>query len=141
MVDDVMANTQMQEQEITLPILSLLMVLISYGLLESLSLLLYNPPHRAVHNRAAASITAMNWEEEWESKWKCHKETHCIAVLNKQKCHFFFYKISEQEGRKDPALGGGSISGRGKEVRKGCGRLNIVHILCAHVYKWKNDTC
>jgi hypothetical protein len=36
--------------------------------------------------------------------WNCHKETPCIAILNKQKCHFFpfFYKIREQEGRTGP---------------------------------------
>jgi hypothetical protein len=22
--------------------------------------------------------------------WKCHKETPYVAILNKQKCHFFF---------------------------------------------------
>jgi hypothetical protein len=31
--------------------------------------------------------------------WKCHKETPCIDILNKQKCHFFFYNIREQEDR------------------------------------------
>jgi hypothetical protein len=29
--------------------------------------------------------------------WKCHKETPCIAILNKEKnIIFFFYKITEQ---------------------------------------------
>jgi hypothetical protein len=31
--------------------------------------------------------------------------------------------------------------GRGKEVEKGHGQVNRVQILCAHVCKWKNDTC
>jgi hypothetical protein len=31
-------------------------------------------------------------------------------------------------------------SGRGKEVGKGCGRVNIVQILSTYVCKWKNDT-
>jgi hypothetical protein len=32
-----------------------------------------------------------------------HKETRCVAILNKQKCHIFifFYKIGEQEGGTD----------------------------------------
>jgi hypothetical protein len=29
----------------------------------------------------------------------------------------------------------------GEEVGKWCGRVNIVQILCTHVFKWKNDTC
>jgi hypothetical protein len=35
--------------------------------------------------------------------WKCHNESPCVAVWNKQKCHFFFfYKIRErkEKGRK-----------------------------------------
>jgi hypothetical protein len=24
---------------------------------------------------------------------------------------------------------------------KGCGRVNMVQILCTHVYKWKNEAC
>jgi hypothetical protein len=41
----------------------------------------------------------------------------CVAILNKQKCHFFFfYKSREQEGNTGPAwelipLGGGWIWG------------------------------
>jgi hypothetical protein len=30
---------------------------------------------------------------------------------------------------------------KGEEVGKGCGRVNIVQILCTHVQKWKNDNC
>jgi hypothetical protein len=33
------------------------------------------------------------------------------------------------------------VSGRGEEVEKGNGMVNIVYILCTHVCKWKNDTC
>jgi hypothetical protein len=36
----------------------------------------------------------------------CHKESPCIAILNKRKCHFFFfYKIGEQEGETGPVEG------------------------------------
>jgi hypothetical protein len=34
---------------------------------------------------------------------------------------------------------GVGASGREEEVRKGCGRVNAVQILCKHVFKWKND--
>jgi hypothetical protein len=58
--------------------------------------------------------------------WKCYKETFYVAVLNKQKCLFFFiYKIGENGGRADPVLGVGT-SERQKKVRKGYGRVNIV---------------
>jgi hypothetical protein len=32
-------------------------------------------------------------------------------------------------------------SGRGEEVGKGHGRVNMVQMLCTHVCKWKNVTC
>jgi hypothetical protein len=28
-----------------------------------------------------------------------------------------------------------------EDVEKECGRVNMMQILCAHVCKWKNDTC
>jgi hypothetical protein len=58
-----------------------------------------------------------------------------IAILNKQKFNsFFFYKIREQEGGAGSAWGCWYQCG-GEEV--GIGHVNIVHILCAHVCKWK----
>jgi hypothetical protein len=33
--------------------------------------------------------------------------------------------------------GGYGTSGRGEEVGKGCGNVNVVQILCTHVCKWK----
>jgi hypothetical protein len=32
-------------------------------------------------------------------------------------------------------------SGMGRDVGRGCRRVNMVQILCAHVYKWKNEIC
>jgi hypothetical protein len=37
---------------------------------------------------------------------KCHRETPCVAILNKNVFLFFFYKITEQEGGTDPVSGG-----------------------------------
>jgi hypothetical protein len=39
--------------------------------------------------------------------WKCHKETPCVAILNKQNVIFLFSftNIGEQEGRTGPAWG------------------------------------
>jgi hypothetical protein len=52
---------------------------------------------------------------------------------------FFFYEIREQEGRTGLAWGEVSVGTSGKEedVKKRCGRVNMVQILC----KWKNKTC
>jgi hypothetical protein len=75
--------------------------------------------------------------------------------FDKQKCHFFFffsfssssssyflfffYKIGEQEGKTGPAWGeGGWYQWEEEDVGKGCKRVNMVQILCAHVRKWKN---
>jgi hypothetical protein len=42
--------------------------------------------------------------------WKCHKKTHCVAILNKQKWKFSFLNsftnIREKEGRTGPACVG-----------------------------------
>jgi hypothetical protein len=50
----------------------------------------------------------------------------------------FFYKIREQESETGPACldgGRGGTNRRGKEVEKGCGRVNTMQILCKHVCK------
>jgi hypothetical protein len=76
--------------------------------------------------------------------WKCHKETPYVAILTKQKHHFFsFIKL---ENRRDElafylAEVGSDTSGRGEDVGKGCRRMNMVQILCTHVCKWKYDIC
>jgi hypothetical protein len=44
---------------------------------------------------------------------------------------FFFYKIREQEG------GTGPTSGSGEEVGKGCGKVNMVQILCTYYINGK----
>jgi hypothetical protein len=52
--------------------------------------------------------------------WKGHKETSCVAILNKQKCHHFFYKITEQVGGTGSARGGEEVgtSARGGRCRE-----------------------
>jgi hypothetical protein len=62
--------------------------------------------------------------------WKCHNETPCILILNKQKCLFF--KNGEQEGKTVPAWGLVTAGGE-EDIRKGCRMLNVVEILCTHV--------
>jgi hypothetical protein len=43
--------------------------------------------------------------------WKCHKETRCGAILNKQKCHFFFSFTRSENRRTEQVLlrGGGAL--------------------------------
>jgi hypothetical protein len=67
--------------------------------------------------------------------WKCHEETSCVPILNKQKCHFFFYKIKEQECGTGPALGFGT-SGREEEVGKECGRIKKDMCVYIYIIKW-----
>jgi hypothetical protein len=51
---------------------------------------------------------------------------------------FFFFKIEKQEGRTDLSVGVGfGTIGKREVGGKGCGKVNIVQILCTHVYKWK----
>jgi hypothetical protein len=51
--------------------------------------------------------------------WKCHKETLCVAILNRQECLFFFF--NRLENRR--VLGG--TRGRGDEG-KGYGRMSML---------------
>jgi hypothetical protein len=63
------------------------------------------------------------------------------SYLKQEKMSFsFFYKIREQEGGTDPA-GGFGTNRKVEELGKECKRVKMVQILCAHVYKWKNETC
>jgi hypothetical protein len=58
--------------------------------------------------------------------WKFHKETPCVAILNKNKCHFvLIYLIKEQKGVTGAAWGV-VISVREEDVWKGHVRVNIV---------------
>jgi hypothetical protein len=42
------------------------------------------------------------------------KETPCVAILNKQKCHFFSFTKSENR-RVEEVLAGGLVPVRGRE--------------------------
>jgi hypothetical protein len=53
---------------------------------------------------------------------------------------FFFFKTGEQYDRTSPVWDVGTV-GWWEDVGKGCGRLNIVKIMCTHACKLKNDTC
>jgi hypothetical protein len=68
--------------------------------------------------------------------WKSHKETPCKAILNKQK--YLFSKIVNRTVKQ--VLCRGWYQWEGKDVRKGCRRLNMVEILCTHIWKRKNKT-
>jgi hypothetical protein len=60
---------------------------------------------------------------------------------NKISLFFFFLLLQNWRtgGKNKSCLGGGiGISGRGDEVGKGHGRVNIVQILCPYACKWKN---
>jgi hypothetical protein len=54
--------------------------------------------------------------------WKRYNETPCIAILKKQKWHFF-YKNREQESKAGP-LWEVVTSGMGEDIRKRCWRAN-----------------
>jgi hypothetical protein len=50
---------------------------------------------------------------------KCHKETPCVVILNKN--GFFFFSSQKQEGKTSPGLEVGT-TGKGEDIRKGCGK-------------------
>jgi hypothetical protein len=49
--------------------------------------------------------------------WKCHKETPCIDILKKQKCHFFLLQKCGAGGENRSCLGWGWYQWE----RGGCG--------------------
>jgi hypothetical protein len=70
------------------------------------------------------------------------QENSLGAIINKQEWLFFLFFMKSENTRAEQILLGGGVgdSRSGEEVRKGCGRVNIVQILCTHVCKCKNDT-
>jgi hypothetical protein len=76
---------------------------------------------------------------EYIYTWKCHKETPCVVILNKNVLFFFIYKIREQEGGTGLAWGQGWYQWKGEGEGKGWKRVNMVQILCTHVCKWKTQ--
>jgi hypothetical protein len=45
-----------------------------------------------------------------------------------------------REGQHEVQFGGIGGNGTVEDVGKGCRKVNMVQILCTHVYEWKNDT-
>jgi hypothetical protein len=78
--------------------------------------------------------------------WKCHNETLSIDISYKQRCHYetlsidISYKqkcnFSRTEDRKiKQVLSGGLYQWEGEDIKRHCGRVNMVKILCTHVSK------
>jgi hypothetical protein len=73
--------------------------------------------------------------------WKCHNETPCITVWNKQKCLFFFFLQKQRTRQKNVLSVRIDSSEIGGDIRKGIWRVNMLEIFCTHVCKLKNKTC
>jgi hypothetical protein len=65
-----------------------------------------------------------------------HTETPCTAILKEQS--LFFFKNGEQEGKTGPVWDW--YQWEGVDLRKVWKRLNVVEILCTHVWKWPVET-
>jgi hypothetical protein len=50
--------------------------------------------------------------------WKCHKETPHVAILDKQKWHYFSFTKSENRRAEQVLPRGADTSERGEEVGK-----------------------
>jgi hypothetical protein len=50
--------------------------------------------------------------------WKCHEETSYIAILNKERCHFFSFTKSEKRRVMQVMPVGFDTSGRGEKVKR-----------------------
>jgi hypothetical protein len=64
--------------------------------------------------------------------WKCHSETPCRAILNK---NTFFEKW--RTGRQNRSYLEVGTSGMEEDIRQGCRRVEVV---TTHVWKWKKKT-
>jgi hypothetical protein len=55
-----------------------------------------------------------------------------------------FFSFTKFENRKEEQVlwGGEEVTrGRGLDLGKECRKVNMVRILCTHVWKWENETC
>jgi hypothetical protein len=60
------------------------------------------------------------------NKRDCHKETLCIAILNKQKCHFIFLLQNFRTGGWNRSCLGVWYQWEGEDVGKGYRRVNMM---------------
>jgi hypothetical protein len=70
---------------------------------------------------------------------KCHKEALCVAILNKQKCHFFVHLQNPVTGGTGPAWEEGywwEREERGEKVWE-----SEYTAYTVYTCKWKNFTC
>jgi hypothetical protein len=73
---------------------------------------------------------------------KCHKETPYVTTLNKKECHTFFSLAKSGNKRAESVLPGrADTNGRGKEVGKGCRKVNVVQYRVHVNVNGKRDTC
>jgi hypothetical protein len=63
------------------------------------------------------------------------------SYLKQTKMSFFSFTKSENMRTEHVMSGGVAATSGREEMGNGCERMNIVQILCTHVFKWKNDTC
>jgi hypothetical protein len=68
------------------------------------------------------------------------QENSLCSYLKQTKMSLFF-SFTKWEQEVKQVLSGGWYQWEGEDVRKRCGRVNIVQILCTHVCKLKNETC
>jgi hypothetical protein len=68
--------------------------------------------------------------------WKYHEATPYIAILNKNDI-FFHLQNQRTEGWNRCHLRWMVPVGGERVWRKGIGRVNIVQVLCTHVFIWK----
>jgi hypothetical protein len=63
--------------------------------------------------------------------------------LKQAKLSFFFLSLAKSKNRREEQIlpGGIDTSRRGKDMGKGCKRVNMVQILCTHEWEWRKDTC
>jgi hypothetical protein len=61
--------------------------------------------------------------------------------LKQTKMSFSSFTKAENRRAEQFLSGGVGSSGRREDVWKRCRRVNMLQILCIHVYKWKNETC
>jgi hypothetical protein len=62
------------------------------------------------------------------------------SYLKPKKCHLFSF-IKSGNRRAEQVCLGSWYQWEVEDEGKGYGMVKIVQILCAHVCKWKNDTC
>jgi hypothetical protein len=101
-----------------------------YRTFKPVEITIRNELRRKVENRGEELIQVIIYTYIEMSQWNS-LHSYLIQTVFSQKW----------TGRLNSSCLGVGSGGSGEEVRKRCKRVNVLEILCTHVWKWENEIC